>query len=59
MQYTKKVKVLIRAGNKLSQMKTIGYKVLQLIYDSPEMDCLVDQKYTEMVIYKRYQDVKI
>ena len=63
--YIKKIKSPIKAGfplfqtNRIAMKKTgltiIGYKVIQLTYDSPEMDCLISEKEISRFIYPHFR----
>ena len=65
MKYIKKIKSPIKVGfplfqtNRIAMKKTglttIGYKVIQLTYDSPEMDCLISEKEISRFIYPSFR----
>lgn len=63
--YIKKIKSPINVGMPLFQtsriamkkigLTTIGYKVIKLTYDSPEMDCLIEEKQISHFIYPEFR----
>ena len=57
-QFTRQIKLPIYAGmqftypgTKNNSLKKVGYDIINLIYDSAQMDCLIGEKRIKRVMY--------